>query len=88
MLELVSMDPGTTAAPALLAASPVAVAVVVVVTVLGLVAIWVAAVYNGLVSRRMRAQNGFAQIDVQLRRRHDLVPNLVATVKGSMAHER
>ena len=88
MLELVSMDPGTTAAPALLAASPVAVAVVVVVTVIGLVAIWVAAVYNGLVSRRMRVQNGFAQIDVQLRRRHDLVPNLVATVKGSMAHER
>jgi LemA protein len=82
------MDPGTTAAPALLAASPVAVAVVVVVTVIGLVAIWVAAVYNGLVSRRMRVQNGFAQIDVQLRRRHDLVPNLVATVKGSMAHER
>ena len=88
MLELASMEPGTILAPTLLAASPVAIAVVVVVTMLGLVAIWVAAVYNGLVSRRMRVQNGFAQIDVQLRRRHDLVPNLVATVKGSMAYER
>lgn len=88
MLELASMEPGTTLAPTLLAASPVAIAAVVVVTALGMVAIWVAAVYNGLVSRRMRVQNGFAQIDVQLRRRHDLVPNLVATVRGSMAHER
>ncbi len=88
MLELAFMEPGTTLAPTLLAASPVAIAAVVVVTALGMVAIWIAAVYNGLVSRRMRAQNGFAQIDVQLRRRHDLVPNLVATVKGSMAHER
>jgi len=82
------MDPGSSHAPALLAASPVAIAAIAVVTVLGLLALWVAAVYNGLVSRRMRVQNGFAQIDVQLRRRHDLVPNLVAAVKGAMAHER
>ena len=88
MLEIASMDAGTTVAHPLLAASPVAVAAVAVATVLGLLAIWVAAVYNGLVARRMRVQNGFAQIDVQLRRRHDLVPSLVATVKGAMAHER
>jgi LemA protein len=82
------MDPGSPHAPALLAASPVAIAAIAAVTALGLLALWVAAVYNGLVSRRMRVQNGFAQIDVQLRRRHDLVPNLVAAVKGAMAHER
>ena len=57
-------------------------------TAIALVAIWLMAVYNGLVTRRVRVQNGFSQIDVQLRRRHDLVPNLVATVKGYMQHER
>jgi LemA protein len=50
--------------------------------------IWLAAAFNALASRRARVQNGFAQIDVQLRRRHDLVPNLVAAVKGAMQHER
>jgi LemA protein len=88
MLEIHVMEPGPTVAPALLAASPLAVAAIVAATIIGLVAVWVAAVYNGLVSRRVRVQNGFAQIDVQLRRRHDLVPNLVSTVKGAMAHER
>jgi LemA protein len=44
--------------------------------------------YNGLVGRRNRVQNAWAQIDVQLKRRHDLVPNLVNSVKGFMAHER
>ncbi len=44
--------------------------------------------YNGLVSARNRVDNGWAQIDVQLKRRHDLIPNLVETVKGYAAHEK
>ena len=55
---------------------------------LALAGVWLAAAFNALASRRVRVQNGFAQIDVQLRRRHDLVPNLVAAVKGAMEHER
>ena len=58
------------------------------VLAIALLGIWLMAIYNALVSRRVRVRNGFAQIDVQLRRRHDLVPNLVAAVKGAMAHER
>ena len=45
-------------------------------------------IYNGLVERRNRFRNGFSQIDVQLRRRYDLIPNLVETAKGYMSHER
>lgn len=56
-----------------------------VVVVLGL---WAASIYNQLVTLRARGKNGFAQIDVQLKRRHDLIPNLVETAKGYMAHER
>ena len=44
--------------------------------------------YNNLVSLRNRVKNGFSQIDVQLTRRHDLIPNLVEAVKGYMSHER
>ena len=75
-------------APTIVAVSPVLVAAVAAGTAIAIVAIWLMAVYNGLVTRRVRVQNGFSQIDVQLRRRHDLVPNLVATVKGYMQHER
>lgn len=75
-------------APTVVAVSPVLVAAVAAGTAIAVVAIWLMAVYNGLVTRRVRVQNGFSQIDVQLRRRHDLVPNLVATVKGYMQHER
>ena len=75
-------------APTIVAVSPVLVAAVAAGTAVAMVAIWLMAVYNGLVTRRVRVQNGFSQIDVQLRRRHDLVPNLVATVKGYMQHER
>jgi len=46
------------------------------------------AIYNKLVSLRNRVKNGFAQIDVQLQRRYDLIPNLVESVKGYMTHER
>ena len=75
-------------APTIVAVSPVLVAAVAAGTAIAIVAIWLMAVYNGLVTRRVRVQNGFSQIDVQLRRRHDLIPNLVATVKGYMQHER
>ena len=51
-------------------------------------AIWAIAIYNGLVTLRNRFKNAFAQIDVQLKRRYDLIPNLVESVKGYMQHER
>ncbi len=50
--------------------------------------LWGIAVYNGLRTKQVRARNAFSQIDVQLKRRHDLIPNLVEAVKGYMAHER
>lgn len=49
---------------------------------------WAIGMYNRLVNERNRVRNGFAQIDVQLTRRHDLIPNLVEAVKGYMKHER
>jgi LemA protein len=60
---------------------------IVVVVVIAIV-IWAIAIYNGLVALRNRYKNAFSQIDVQLKRRYDLIPNLVETVKGYMAHER
>ncbi len=54
----------------------------------GLLVAWFASMYNGLVNLRNRFKNAFAQIDVQLKRRHDLIPNLVETAKAFMAHER
>jgi LemA protein len=53
-----------------------------------LLALWAVGVYNGLVVGRNRYNNAFAQIDVQLKRRYDLIPNLVECVKGYMAHEK
>ena len=50
--------------------------------------VWAVAIYNGLVSLRNRFKNAFAQIDVQLKRRYDLIPNLVEVAKGYMKHER
>jgi len=50
--------------------------------------IWGVGIYNGLVQLRNRFKNAFAQIDVQLKRRYDLIPNLVETAKGYLAHER
>jgi LemA protein len=49
---------------------------------------WAVAIYNGLVALRNQFKNAFAQIDVQLKRRYDLIPNLVETAKGYMKHER
>lgn len=50
--------------------------------------LWVVAVYNGLIRLRNRAKEAFSDIDVQLKRRYDLIPNLVETVKGYAAHEK
>ncbi len=50
--------------------------------------LWVVGIYNGLVLLRNRIKNAFAQIDVQLKRRYDLIPNLVETAKGYLKHER
>lgn len=63
----------------------------VIVVLIGLVlvvAIFVIGIYNGLVTLRNRVKNSYAQIDVQLKRRYDLIPNLVETAKGYMAHEK
>jgi len=60
----------------------------VVLGVIVALAVWAIAIYNGLVALRNRFKNAFAQIDVQLKRRYDLIPNLVETVKGYIKHER
>lgn len=56
--------------------------------VIVVLAILIVSAYNGLVTRRNRVRNAWAQIDVQLKRRHDLIPNLVDTAKAYMTHER
>jgi LemA protein len=61
---------------------------IVVIVVLVLLAVWAVLLYNGLVQKRNRVDNAWAQVEVQLKRRHDLVPNLVETVKGYAAHEK
>jgi LemA protein len=60
---------------------------IVIVVLLVLIALYAMVTYNGLVSLRNRIENAWAQIDVQLKRRYDLIPNLVETVKGYAAHE-
>ncbi|MDR3182242.1 MAG: LemA family protein [Planctomycetaceae bacterium] len=62
--------------------------VIVVCAFLLVLILWVIGVYNGLVTLRNLYKNAFAQIDVQLKRRYDLIPNLVETVKGYIKHER
>jgi len=60
----------------------------IIVAVIIVAALWGISVYNGLVGMRQRVGQAFADIDVQLKQRHDLIPNLVETVKGYAAHER
>lgn len=60
----------------------------VLVALVVLVVIWLVVVYNGLIRRRNQIENAWAQIDVQLKRRSELIPNLVETVKGYAAHEK
>jgi LemA protein len=62
--------------------------VLIIVGVIVILIIWIVSLYNGLVRLRNRRQNAFADIDVQLRQRHDLVPQLVETVKGYASHEK
>jgi LemA protein len=61
---------------------------IVVVAVLAVVALAVIGIYNGLVRLNVQAANAWSDIDVQLKRRHDLIPNVVETVKGYASHER
>lgn len=63
-------------------------AILIVIGIILVIVIWVISIYNSLVRLRNRRQNAFADIDVQLRQRHDLVPQLVDTVKGYATHER
>src|SRR5678815_4708531 len=60
----------------------------IVLGVLVVIGLWAIAVYNGLVSGRNQAQTAWSQIDVQLKRRHDLIPNLVQVVKDAMGYEQ
>ena len=62
--------------------------VLVILGVIVALVLWAIVIYNGLVAMRQRANQAFADIDVQLKQRHDLVPNLVETVKGYASHER
>jgi LemA protein len=64
-------------------------AVIIIVVLLVLIfVVWPIAIYNSLVRKRVRVDNAWRQIDVQLKRRHDLIPNLVESVKGYMKYER
>ena len=74
--------------PLLFAISELATILIVAVVVVVLFAFFVIGVYNSLVTLRNRYKNAFSQIDVQLKRRYDLIPNLVETAKGYMRHER
>jgi LemA protein len=60
----------------------------IVLGVIALIALWLIATYNGLVGGRNQAQTAWSQIDVQLKRRHDLIPNLVQVVKDAMGYEQ
>ncbi len=60
---------------------------IIILIIVGVVAIWVVSIYNTLVKLRLRRENAFADIDVQLKQRHDLIPQLVNAVKGYMKHE-
>jgi LemA protein len=64
------------------------IALIVVVVIGLIVMMWCVGIYNTLVRLRNRFENAFSQIEVQLKRRYDLIPNLVETVKGYMAHEK
>ncbi len=73
-----------------------AIGVLGIIAIIGLAAlglglvliIWAIGIYNGLIRKRVDCENGWSQIDVQLKRRYDLIPNLVETVKGYASHEK
>lgn len=64
------------------------IGLIVIIVILAIIAFSLIGIYNGLVQLRVRAENAWADIDVQLKRRYDLIPNLVETVKGYAAHEK
>lgn len=61
---------------------------IIVLVIVAVVGFWIVSIYNRLVTLRNRFKNAFSQIEVQLKRRYDLIPNLVETAKGYMSHER
>ena len=61
---------------------------IIIVAVLVILGVWIISLYNTLVKLRNNRENAFADIDVQLKQRHDLIPQLVETVKGYASHER
>jgi LemA protein len=64
------------------------IVLIIILVLIAIAVIYVIATFNSLIRLRNRAEEGFSDIDVQLKRRHDLIPNLVETVKGYAAHER
>lgn len=63
-------------------------AVIIILVIIAALALFLVSIYNSLIQLRNRVKNAWSQIDVQLKRRHDLIPNLIETVKGYMKHER
>lgn len=61
---------------------------IIIIAVVAVLAIWLVAIYNGLIKLRNRVDEAWSDIDVQLKRRYDLIPNLINTVKGYATHER
>ena len=68
--------------------SPPMIVLIVILAIVAVIALFLITAYNGLIRKRNQIENAWSQIDVQLKRRLDLIPNLVETVKGYAAHER
>lgn len=65
-----------------------ALSLIIILAIIVILILWMFGMYNGLVRMRNQVRNAWSQIDVQLKRRHDLIPNLVETARGYMKHER